>query len=335
MAGHGSQVRVDGSGIVREGFDEQIAETRSTHATPERKRVLRGAAFVVISGILWGFSGTCGQLLTQNFGIDSRWVVTQRLIWSAIFFLVGALIFDRRNVANLIKKPKSLIQLVAYAIFGIIGCQLFYQETIAWTNAGTGTLMEQLALIVVLVVTCSVERRPPRIIEIIGVVLALLGVFLVSTHGNPASLAMPVEGLLWGLLAAVGMACYVLLPVPLLKEHGSFTVTAPAMVVAAIASLIMFRPWAYDIELSLPVVSGTAGMIICGTILAYLFFLQGVRDTGPMLAGLLETVELVAAFAISAVWLGTPVGIWDIAGSLCIMGMMVMMTMSGKTPSDR
>ena len=91
----------------------------------------------------------------------------------------------------------------------------------------------------------------------------------------------------------------------------------------------MFRPWSFEVELSLPVIGGMAGMIVCGTILAYLFFLQGVRDAGPLLAGLLETVELVAAFAISAVWLGTPVGIWDIAGSVCIMAMMVMMTLGG------
>ena len=301
-----------------------------TTLSADRRRRLRGVACVAISGILWGFSGTCGQLLSQNCGVPVTWVVVQRLGWSAVFFLIAGLLFKRREMVGLVSNRRSLIQAAVYAVFGIIGCQWFYMEVIAWTNAGTGTLMEQLGLIVVLAVTCVKQHRPPRALEVVGLILALLGVFLVSTHGNPSTLVFAPEGLAWGMAAALGMAAYILLPVPLLEKHDSFTVTSVAMVIAALASVLLFRPWTMDVALTPEVIFGTAGMVICGTILAYFLFLEGIKYTGPVLAGLLDTIELVAAFVISALWLGTPVGIWDVLGSICIMGMMVLLTVKVK-----
>lgn len=297
---------------------------------PSRGKLLYGVLCVAASGILWGFSGTCGQLLSQNCGVPVPWIVVQRLVWSAVFFLVACLLFNRRRTFQLLSSKRSVLQAAVYAVFGIIGCQWFYMEVIAWTNAGTGTLMEQLGLIVVLAVTCIRQKRAPHILEIIGLVLALAGVFLVSTHGNPASLAFAPEGLIWGFAAAIGMACYILLPVPLLERYDSFTVTAVSTAIAAIAAVLIFRPWIYDVTWTKEVIIGTAGTVIAGTILAYFLFLEGIKYTGPVLAGLLDTIELVAAFAISAVWLGTPVGIWDVLGSLCIIGMMVFLTVKSR-----
>lgn len=297
-----------------------------------RRKMLRGVLCVAISGILWGFSGTCGQLLSQNCGVPVTWVVVQRLVWSAVFFLIAGLLFKRPQIRRLLSSRRSAVQTAVYAVFGIIGCQWFYLEVIAWTNAGTGTLMEQLGLIVVLVFTCIRQHRGPRALEIIGLVLALLGVFLVSTHGNPSVLVFAPEGFAWGMAAAIGMACYILLPVPLLAEHDSFTITSVAMVVAAVAAVLMFRPWNVHVTLTTEVILGTVGMVVAGTILAYLFFMEGIKYTGPVIAGLLDTIELVAAFVISHFWLGTPVTVWDIAGGICIMGMMALMTW--KSPGD-
>ena len=52
-----------------------------------------------------------------------------------------------------------------------------------------------------------------------------------------------------------------------------------------------------------------------------MLFMQGEKDAGPMLAGLLNTIELVAAFVISHFWLGTEISIWDIAGAACIISL--------------
>ena len=36
-----------------------------------KNKMLRGAVFTITGGILWGFSGTCGQYLMQQKGADA------------------------------------------------------------------------------------------------------------------------------------------------------------------------------------------------------------------------------------------------------------------------
>lgn len=67
-------------------------------------------------------------------------------------------------------------------------------------------------------------------------------------------------------------------------------------------------------------------MIIVGTFAAYLFYLQGITDAGPVRAGLVGCVEPVSATVISAVWLGTPVGVVDVVGCAMIIGMVFLVT---------
>ncbi len=317
------------------GEQVDVSQARQA-ATAKRsgKQILRGVILVFIAGTLWGFSGACGQLLSQVYDVPVRWVLTQRLMWSGLFFLLGGLLFDRANIKRLISTRKQRLQLLVYAIFGLICCQWFYLEAIATSNAGTATLMEQLGLILVLLITCVRDRRNPHKLEMVGLVLALIGVFFVSTHGNPNTLVLTPEGLAWGIAAAFGAMFYIVLPVPLLEHSGSFTVTSVAMVVAAIVAIPVFQPWTYQVDLTLEIVLATAGMIVFGTILSYLCFMQGVRDTGPVLAGLLNTVELVAAFVFTHFWLGTTVAVWDILGCACIMVMMCMMALGSAKSSD-
>ena len=59
---------------------------------------------------------------------------------------------------------------------------------------------------------------------------------------------------------------------------------------------------------------------------SYLFYLQGITDAGPVRAGLVGCVEPVSATVISAVWLGTPVGVVDVVGCAMIIGMVFLVT---------
>lgn len=288
----------------------------------------RGVFFTTLAGIAWGFSGCCGQLLSQNYGMPVEWVAGQRMMWAALIYALLLLGMRKKSALGMLKKPKTVAQLLTYGTLGIVFCSWFYLGAIARTNAGTGTLMEQLALIIVVGYTCFHERRRPERLEIVGLVLALVGVFFVCTHGDPRNLVFGTDGLVWGLLAMLGAVFYILLPAPLVKEYDSFSVTALAVIVAGLVTVPLFHVWTYDLNITPQIVLALAGMTVFGTIVAYLCFAQGVRDAGPVLAGLLNTVELVASYAISCIWLGTPLSGWDVLGCGCIMVMMVMITLS-------
>ncbi len=62
---------------------------------------------------------------------------------------------------------------------------------------------------------CNVSvrnKKVPQRIEMLALVLAVGGTFLLATHGNITNLAISTETLVWGLASAVAMALYNLIP---------------------------------------------------------------------------------------------------------------------------
>ena len=67
-----------------------------------------------------------------------------------------------------------------------------------------------------------------------------------------------------------------------------------------------------------------AVFVLVGSFLAYLLYMQGVKDIGSMRAGLIGTVEPVSATVTSAIMLGTAFAGTDLAGFALIIGMMFL-----------
>lgn len=297
-----------------------------TTSNAPKSHVARGILLTAIGACCWGFSGTCAQLLTGEYGIPVAWLITVRMCAGALLFLAVCLGKNWRSFRAALRDTRSLVHIMIFGLFGVLLTQFSYITCISYTNAGTGTVLERLGLVIILFYICVTVRRLPHLREAIGVVLALAGVFLIATHGNFGALAIPPQGLFWGLMTAVAMACYTLMPVKPLAKWGSFIVTGIAMSTAAVSSAVILQPWKLDVAVTPEVVLVVAVMVVIGTFAAYLFYLQGVNDAGSMRAGLVGCLEPVSAIVISAVWLHTPIGVFDIAGAALILTMVVLTT---------
>ena len=51
------------------------------------KQKIRGFLFALFGGILWGFSGTCGQYLFTFEDLDSEWLTVTRMLFRELFCL--------------------------------------------------------------------------------------------------------------------------------------------------------------------------------------------------------------------------------------------------------
>lgn len=297
-------------------------------------RVLRGIFFAALGGTCWGFSGTCAQLLTGEYGLTVPWITSIRLTAAAVIFLAVCGVKNWRALRAAVCDLPSLLHTAGFAILGLLLTQFSYLYCISYTNAGIGTVLERLGLVVIMLYVCLRVRRLPHKREALGLVFALAGVFLIATQGKIDSLAIPLEGLVWGLISAVSLAFYSLMPVKPLAKWGSFIVTGLAMTIGAITSNILVQPWTMDVDVNLDIVLVMTAMVIIGTFGAYLFYLQGVNDAGGLRAGLVGCMEPVSAMVISAVWLGTAVTGFDIAGTVLII-IMVGLTTQREEETDR
>ena len=294
------------------------------------KHVTRGIVFAVLGALFWGFSGTCASVLTTGYGAGVFWIVCMRLVIAGPIFLCIALILNRTQLLSLVRNPRMLAHALAFAVVGVILVMYSYTASIKFTNTGTALLMQQLGLPIIMLITCLRARRLPLRRELFALALALLGAVCIATQGSFTSLAISEIGLFWGLVSALALAGYNLLPMKLLDEYGSFVTNGVGLTMGAIIVVPYVRPWENVPPMPFGgwVVLGC--IILFGTVAAYVMYLQGVKDAGPVKASLIAVLEPVSGMAISAAWIGDAISAWDLVGCALICAMMVLVALPAR-----
>ena len=291
-----------------------------------RCRIRRGVVATLVGGALWGLNGTASKWLMDTYAIDPLWLVCLRELTACWLFLGAAALTarGREQLAGVWRSPRDLLAILGVSLGAILFSQVAYLVAIDWTNSATATIMQSLGMVLVMGFVCVRMRRAPRRRELLGIVLALVGTFLVATGGNPAQLSLPLEGLAWGLACAVAAACLAILPAGPMARWGNFTVNGYAFLVSGLILTVAYRPWEHMPALDGVAVAMLVGCVVLGTFGAYALYLQGVKDAGSMRASLLGTIEPVTATLATVVWLGTTFSGADLAGFAMIIAMVFL-----------
>lgn len=288
------------------------------------RTLILGVIATITGGAFWGFSGTAASFLFDRYQVDVLWLMSSRQLLAGALFMLIALAFDRERLIGLWRTPGSRRELLVFAALGLLLNQFAYLVTVQITNPGTATVMQCLQLLVIMAYSCVRARRLPRRREAAGIVLALGGTFLIATGGDPSQLAIPPLGLAMGALTAVAAALMTILPARILPAYGSTVVTGSAMFASGLATSAIVRPWEGVPALDANGWIAFAVLILVGSLLAYLLYMQGVKDIGSMRAGLLGTVEPISATVTSAIMLGTVFAPTDLAGFAMIIVMVLL-----------
>lgn len=283
------------------------------------KRKIRGFLFALFGGILWGFSGTCGQYLFTFEKLDSGWLTVTRMLLSGIILLGVSAVNYRAEMKLVWKKKKDALRLVLFAVLGLTSCQYMYLTAISYSNAGTATVLQYLGPALIMIISCIMGRRLPSKKELCAILLAITGTFLLATHGNPSTLVISKEGLFWGLGSAVALVLYTMLPGDLISRYGSTVIVGFGMLIGGIFLFFVFGYWNYKIDFDVPLIMGVGAIVLIGTALAFTLYLQGVSDIGSVKASMIACVEPVSATIISALWLKTNFTGIDIIGLVAIL----------------
>lgn len=296
----------------------------------KKKEVIFGTILTITGGILWGISGVCGQFLFQNKEVTASWLVPIRLVTAGLLLLLYYVIRDRGKVFDIWKTKRNRTDIIVYGLAGMMLCQYSYFQTIEWSNAGTATVIQYLGPALIVVWVCFRTKRLPQTKEVLGVILAVTGIFLIATHGNPTSLALSQKALVMGLLSAVSVVVYTIKPAGLQKQFATPLVLAWGMLIGGAVLMVVFRPWNYQVIFDRETFAAVAFIILFGTMAGFSMYLTGVKMIGSVKASLVSCVEPVASMVLTAVWMKVSFTTPDLIGTLFVIATIIILAVPTK-----
>ncbi|MEJ7541447.1 EamA family transporter [Staphylococcus intermedius] len=286
-----------------------------------------GYLLVIIGASFWGVGGTVSQWLFQHANVDVTWFVAVRLMISGLLLLGIAFISEGSKVFHIWRDKQSITQILIYGLLGMLAVQYTFMVTISYGNAAVATLLQYLGLIFIIFYLVIRKVTKIGVKEIVAVLLALSGTFLLLTNGDVENLQVPKLTIVWGLLSALALAFYTIYPVKLLARWSSLTVVGWAMFIGGVALSFFHPPWQVDFStwtIETHLYFGFA--VIFGTMLAFWFYIDSLRYLQPHESGLLGTLEPLTALLTSVVWLHITFGLWQLVGVVCIILMVVVVS---------
>lgn len=277
-----------------------------------RTRTLRGIVCTVLASCCWAISGVCGQYLFTHFEISTLFVTCVRLLAGGAVLILLALPRHRRSMVQIWRSPKDAALLMCYGIFGLLLFQYAAANAVFSSNAPTATMLQNLSLILVMLLSCLTGRRMPKPRESIALILALVGVYLLVTGGKPTQLILSPQGLFWGFMTALGATLYTLLPRSLLERWDRQVVAGLGMLIGGILINLTAQSWTMRVPIPIQGWLALSATILFGTLLSSLLYLQGLSDIGPVKVSMLSVTELVVSALLAALWLESVFSLTDL-----------------------
>lgn len=282
----------------------------------------RGYAITTFAAICWGFSGVCGELLVKRYAVDPEWLTSIRMVLAGgllIAFILGRDKGLSPKHRQLLHTRADWVSMLVYTVFGLIANLYTYLIAVKSSNAGTATVLQYLGPILIVIWVCIRSKRRPHLTEIFAVLLALVGTAVLATHGNIGELVITPAALYWGLACALALALYTLIPTKLIRKYSSDLVVCYGMLLGGTLMSLVTMVWQVHVQTSAGFYLYMVGMVVLGTVVAFVLFLQGVQDIGAVNASLIACLEPVAASLFSFALAGTYFSGEDIAGMALIM----------------
>lgn len=287
---------------------------------------LKGFILAITAAVLWGVSGTFAQFLFQQRGVNVEWLITIRMLSTGTLLLLFAKFGQKADLTSIWKNKKDAVQLALFSITGMLAVQYTYFAAIKHSNAATATVLQYAGPVIIAVYLAFKYKRIPRPIEFLAVALAVLGTFLLVTHGDIHTLSISGLAFFFGIASAFALAVYTLQPIPLLTKYKSSLVIGWGMFVGGLVFCLVRAPWEVEGTWDLQAYLSTAFIIVFGTLIPFYAYLTAVKIIGGQKTSLLASAEPLSATILAVLWLNVSFSAMDWLGSFCIISTIFLLS---------
>lgn len=296
-----------------------------------KNKVFIGSVFCIASACLWGVSGAAGQYMFRNANITPEWLVSIRMLLTGILMLAFAQI-KKGGMLRILMEKQDRKEVILFALIGMLFMQYAYFAAINYCNAATATVLQYTAPIMIVVYLAFRQKKLPTAVECIAVIGCMVGTILLATHGDLHNLSLSPQALFWGVLSAVALAFYTIYPVRLLSRYDTMLLIGWGMLIGSIAMNIVHPFWRWEGNWDATSLFCLIFIIIFGTMVPYMMFLNGVKYIGPTKSSLYASVEPLSSTVVSLLWLKVHLELIDYIGFLFIVITVLMLSFAKPKP---
>lgn len=308
----------------------------------EKNRPAYGLMVAVTSAVCFGTSGPLAKGLIDA-GWSSAAVTAIRLGLGSLLLVIPLILLRRKLFENLARSPKLV---VGYGVLGVAVVQLSFFNAVRYLDVPVALLIEYSGLILVVAYDWLIRGRRPTVIIGVGCVVALTGLVVVILGGSGIGDIDPI-GLIWAVVAGVGLAGYFILATEDFTRSGEsvdpLALAAGGLmlgtIVIAITGAVGLLPMAASVNS--PTLADTAvpwwlvALAIAGisTSLAYVTGVTAVRLLGATPASFVALLEVVAS-ALASWWLlGQTMAAAQLVGAAVLLAGLVAVNIGGRPPA--
>lgn len=297
-----------------------------------------GLLSALLSAAAFGTSGSFAKGLLVA-GWSPAAAVTWRVAVGALALGLPAALAMRGRWRLLRRGWPSM---VLFGLIAVAGCQLAYFLAVERLSVAVALLIEYLGVVMVVGWLWLRRGERPRALTITGGALAIAGLALVLNVFGAGR--VDIVGVLWGLLAAVGLATYFVISAesrhglpPIVMAAGGLSVGTVALVIAGGLGVVPLVWNTALVELAgtaVPWWLDIAGLGLIAAAFAYLTGITASRRLGSKLASFVGLAEVL--FAVLWAWLllnemPSPV---QLLGGLLILAGVVLVKVDERPKAD-
>jgi len=297
----------------------------------------RGLVLALVSAAAFGSSGALGKSLL-DIGWSPVTAVSARAGIGALILLGPTLAVMRGHWHTL---RSSWVSMVLFGLLGVAVAQGAFYQAVQHIEVGVALMLEYLGILLVVLYLWAWRGQRPRVLTVIGMALAAFGLALVLNVFGAGALSL--SGVLWGMLAAVGLASYFVLSSdeshgtpPLAIATGGLVVGSAMLALAGALGLAQWSWSAGPVVLAGAVVPFWVSLVsvgVAGAAVAYGLGVIATRQLGSKMASFVGLTEVLFAVLFAWLLLGQMPGLIQLLGGAVILAGVIAVKLDERDPA--
>ncbi len=279
--------------------------------------------YIICGASLWGFMGLFVRNINHT-GFSSLDICFFRSIGTAVFLFIFLLVFNR----NALKiHLRDIWCFIGSGLVSIVFFNYCYFTTITRTSLSIAAVLLYTSPAFVIVLSAVIFRERITVSRFAAVILAIAGCVCVSGIFGERSGNLSFPTLLVGIGAGLGYALYSIFSrIALNKGYSTMTITFYTFLIAAVGTIPFLSTFNLlgqiikNPECALPIL----GLIIIATVLPYMLYTTGLKNTTNTTASILACIEPVVATILGVLLFNEALTVPNFIGIILILGASVL-----------